>query len=54
METPTRYLLMIQWENLEAHTINFRESERFMEWRKGESVFFEKPIFVEHFEETKV
>ena len=26
IETPARYLLMIEWETLEDHTINFRQS----------------------------
>ena len=33
IEEPTRYLLLIKWESVEAHMVNFRESERFQEYR---------------------
>ena len=29
-----KYLLLVEWENLEAHTIGFRESEVYQEWKK--------------------
>ena len=32
-ETADRYLLLVWWETLEAHTVTFRESERFPAWR---------------------
>jgi len=50
MEDPTRYLLLIQWETLEAHTVNFRESDRFDKHRALISPFFAKAPFVQHFE----
>jgi heme-degrading monooxygenase HmoA len=33
-ETPTHYLLFVQWTTLENHTKDFRESADFQEWRK--------------------
>ncbi len=50
MEDPTRYLLLIQWETLEAHTVNFRESEVFPKHRELISPYFAKAPFVQHFE----
>lgn len=50
IEEPTRYLLLIHWESVEAHTVNFRESERFPQWRALISPFFAKPPYVQHFE----
>jgi hypothetical protein len=41
---------LIEWETLEAHTVNFRESELFIEWRTILSPYFEKAPEVEHFE----
>ena len=33
-EQPARYRLFVQWETLENHTKDFRESADFQEWRK--------------------
>jgi heme-degrading monooxygenase HmoA len=49
IETPERYVLMIQWETLENHTIDFRESPAFAEWRSFVGPFFAAPPSVEHF-----
>jgi heme-degrading monooxygenase HmoA len=32
-ETPTRYILIVRWETLEAHTQGFRGSKLFETWR---------------------
>jgi heme-degrading monooxygenase HmoA len=29
IETPSRFVLLVEWDDLEAHTKGFRESERF-------------------------
>ena len=50
IEADNRYLLHIQWETLEAHTVNFRESERFATWRSIISPFFAAPPEVMHYE----
>jgi heme-degrading monooxygenase HmoA len=50
IETPERYLLMIYWETLENHTVDFRGSPAFAEWRAIVGPFFAGPPNVEHFE----
>ncbi|MEL7082966.1 MAG: antibiotic biosynthesis monooxygenase [Cyanobacteria bacterium P01_A01_bin.3] len=50
IEAGDRYLLQIQWETLEAHTVNFRESERFTTWRSIIGPFFAAPPDVMHYE----
>ena len=50
IESPERYLLLIQWETLENHTVDFRESPAFQAWRAIVGPFFAKPPVVEHFE----
>lgn len=50
MEDPTRYMLIIQWETLEAHTVNFRTGPDFAKHRKLISPYFAKPPLVHHFE----
>jgi hypothetical protein len=40
---------MIWWETLENHTVDFRESPAFAEWRAIVGPFFAQPPQVEHF-----
>ena len=49
IETPERYLLMIFWETLENHTVDFRGSAAFGEWCAIVGPFFAQPPQVEHF-----
>lgn len=49
VETPERYLLQIRWTTLEDHTVAFRQSPAFAEWRAIVGPFFAAPPFVEHF-----
>jgi heme-degrading monooxygenase HmoA len=49
IESPDRYILMIFWETLENHTVDFRESAAFQEWRSIVGSFFAAPPTVEHF-----
>ena len=50
VESPERYLLMIWWETQENHTVGFRESPAFAEWRAIVGPFFAQPPVVEHLE----
>jgi heme-degrading monooxygenase HmoA len=50
IERDNRYILLIKWTTLEAHTEGFRGSELFKEWRSLIGPFFENPPVVEHFE----
>jgi len=47
VETPARFLLLVEWESLEAHQA-FRDSERFAVWRAGIGAHFARPPQVEH------
>lgn len=49
IESPERYLLMIFWDTLENHTLDFRGSPAFAEWRAIVGPFFAQPPTVEHF-----
>ena len=40
---------MIYWATLENHTVDFRGSPAFAEWRSIVGPFFAAPPFVEHF-----
>ena len=50
VENPERYVLQIFWETLEDHTVGFRESPLFAQWRAIVGPFFAAPPQVEHFE----
>jgi heme-degrading monooxygenase HmoA len=49
VESPERYLLMIYWATLEDHTVGFRQSPAFADWRAIVGPFFAGPPTVEHF-----
>jgi heme-degrading monooxygenase HmoA len=48
VETPERYLLLVEWETLEDHTVGFRQSDLFLEWRALIGPYFESPPLVDH------
>ncbi len=55
IETPEtgpaiRYLLLIRWQTLEDHTVGFRQSALFQDWRAIIGPFFASPPVVDHFE----
>ena len=49
IENPERYILQIFWETLENHTVDFRQSAAFGEWRAIVGSFFAVAPTVEHF-----
>ena len=49
IESPERYVLQIFWDTLEDHTVGFRESPAFADWRAIVGPFFATPPVVEHF-----
>ncbi len=51
-ETPGRWVLQVRWTNTEAHTVGFRQSAAFAEWRAIIGPFFKQPPHVEHFDLT--
>ncbi len=48
VERPSRYRLFVQWETVERHTVDFRGSADFAEWRKLVGHCFAQPPDVEH------
>ena len=50
IESPERYILQIFWDTLEDHTVGFRQSESFTQWRTIVGPFFAGPPTVEHFD----
>lgn len=50
IERPDTFLLAIGWDTLEDHTVGFRESQLFAQWRGIISEFFAEPPQVEHWQ----
>ena len=50
IESPERYILQILWETLENHSVDFRQSPAFADWRAIVGPYFASPPSVEHFE----
>ena len=49
IETDGKYLLLVKWDSLEAHTRGFRGSERYAEWKRLLHHFYEPFPVVEHY-----
>ncbi len=49
IEVTGRYLLLVRWERLEDHTVGFRQSPRYQEWRSLLHHFYDPFPTVEHF-----
>ena len=49
IDSPQRYVLQIRWATLEDHTVEFRGSELFTQWRAIVGPFFAGAPTVEHF-----
>ena len=54
MEVKGKYLLLVQWETLEDHTIGFRQSNEYQEWKKKLHNFYDPFPTVEHFKKVKL
>ena len=49
LERPSAYLLLVEWDSLEAHTDDFRGSEAYGRWRALLHHFYDPFPVVEHF-----
>jgi heme-degrading monooxygenase HmoA len=52
IEAPNRYLLLVWWRGLEDHTVGFRQSDRYRQWRDLLHHFYDPFPTVEHFDEA--
>jgi heme-degrading monooxygenase HmoA len=51
-EFPGRYRLFVEWDTLENHVTDFRQSADFQEWRSLVAHCFLSPPHVEHTEQA--
>ncbi len=50
LEQKNKYILLVDWENLEDHTIGFRLSAEYLEWKKILHHYYDPFPTVEHYE----
>lgn len=49
LEQPNKYILLVEWETLEDHTVGFRQSAAYLEWKKLLHHYYDPFPVVEHF-----
>lgn len=49
VESKDRYLLLVWWSTVEAHTVGFRGSDRYNEWRAALHHFYQPFPVVQHY-----
>jgi heme-degrading monooxygenase HmoA len=49
LENDSRYILLVNWETVEAHTETFRKSEAYQNWKQMLHHFYEPFPTVEHY-----
>lgn len=49
-EQPNKYVLFVEWKNIEAHTVGFRQSTKYLEWKKLLHHYYDPFPVVEHYE----
>ncbi|MCK6255489.1 antibiotic biosynthesis monooxygenase [Fictibacillus sp. KIGAM418] len=54
MEVKGKYLLLVKWESLEDHTVGFRKSSEYQEWKQQLHHFYDPFPTVEHFERVSI
>lgn len=50
VETPTNYLLLVEWDSVDDHMVGFRNSEAFVEWRRLTGHLYVPAPVIEHYE----
>ncbi len=54
IETPSRYILLVHWQRLDDHTVGFRQSTEYQQWRKLLHHFYVPFPIVEHYGQSLV
>ena len=49
IEDDNKYILLVNWETLENHTVGFRESTEYLEWKRLLHHFYDPAPTVEHY-----
>lgn len=49
LENSDQYVLLVNWQTLEDHTVGFRQSDRYQEWKQLLHHFYDPFPVVEHY-----
>lgn len=52
VEADDKYILLVEWQTMEDHTIGFRESEVYKEWKALLHHYYDPFPLVEHYVEV--
>ncbi len=54
IEVDNQYLLLVNWQTLEDHTVGFRQSEKYQTWKELLHNFYDPFPVVEHYKKLKM
>jgi heme-degrading monooxygenase HmoA len=54
IESPSTYLLLVEWQSVEHHEVGFRQSPQYQQWRALLHHYYEPFPVVEHFHEVSI
>src|SRR5262249_47660589 len=54
IESPSKFVLLVEWDSVDSHIENFRATDRFTTWRGLIGPYFDGAPSVEHFEDVKL
>ena len=49
IENSARYILLVKWETLEDHTVGFRQSQEYQQWKSSLHTYYDPFPTVEHY-----
>ena len=52
IEVKNQFILLVEWETLTDHTVGFRESAEYQEWKSLLHHFYDPFPIVQHYENT--
>ena len=54
IESPSTYLLLVEWQSVEHHEVGFRQSPEYQQWKALLHRFYKPFPVVEHFSEVSI
>ena len=54
LEVRDKYILLVEWRTLEDHTVGFRQSPQYQDWKRLLHHFYDPFPTVEHYEAVKL
>ena len=52
IEKPSRFILLVNWEKLEDHTVGFRDSSQYQKWKTLLHHYYDPFPEVEHYDDA--